>query len=159
MQVNIIRHYRTQFTFWGVGAGGGSPQGYPSIPAGRGLAPRTYKTLAFVHTLSYCTYMKKPIQIRVEEEELKQWEVAAGSLGMNLSAWIREKCSVGVADNRAKGVPRFADLPHLGGGVAAAKRDLQLAETAAVEARKGKQCAHGVSKGYHCWQCRGVAVV
>lgn len=41
-------------------------------------------------------------------------------------------------------------LPILGESRSQAKR---------IGAQQGKKCAHGVGKGYHCWQCRGLAII
>lgn len=150
-----LRGSGKDFTFLGVGAGGGSPQGYPSIPAGRGLASRTYKSLDFVRTLSYCTYMKKPIQIRVEDGDLEDWTRKAGESGKSLSAWIRERCN-GVADNKAEGMRGVAGVPAVAGSFIAEVGDVPIAEKPKAGVRT---CVHGVAKGWHCWQCRGVAVV
>ena len=37
--------------------------------------------------------MKKPIQIKVDEVDLREWNERAAAAGMSLSAWIRLKCA------------------------------------------------------------------
>lgn len=46
------------------------------------------------------------------------------------------------------GLKTASELPVLGESRSEAKR---------IGAQTGKKCKHGIAKGYHCWQCGGIA--
>ena len=62
---------------------------------------RTYAVLN-VHTV------KKPIQIKVDEEDLSKWKLLAAEAQVNLSEWIRLKCA-GAVDTSVI-IPQYTDF-------------------------------------------------
>ena len=52
--------------------------------------------------------MKKPIQIKVDEEDLSKWKLLAAEAQVNLSEWIRLKCA-GAVDTSVI-IPQYTDF-------------------------------------------------
>jgi len=99
-------------------------------------------------------------KLRLTEEELAEWKAQAANEAMTLAAWIREKCNDG-----CNGSPVREAEP-----VRVARRSTVPTQLDAVgtegprgkvttEKRGGPMCKHGVAKGWHCWQCKGMAVI
>lgn len=99
------------------------------------------------------------LYIRIADYEKQEWERAAEADGLNLSEWIRGRCN---ADNvkQEASIPKPTDLatdrPATRKAVAEASTPCHSEVAAPV--RSQKVCEHGTSRGYHCWQCRGLAV-
>lgn len=84
------------------------------------------------------------LKIRVTGVELEGWEAQAEESGLNLSEWVRQKLNAEDAHKVAESVAKRLD-------------DKVNPEADPPTRQKVKTCVHGVQKGWHCWQCRGVA--
>jgi len=73
--------------------------------------------------------------IKVEDVDWQHWKDQAHEAGITLSAWIRDRCNGEV------------------------KLKLPSSVVIEKEVKLGPRCDHGVAKGYHCWQCGGLAVI
>jgi hypothetical protein len=63
-------------------------------------------------------------------------------------------------DRNSQGVRSAGKVRLAESGTRAPKRAPEPARESAPEERpKGKTCEHGKSRGYHCWQCGGLAKV
>ena len=89
----------------------------------------------------------KRIQLRVSELELSDWKDRAKESGKTLTAWIRYRCN---------GAPYDQTL-RCGKAVDVVTGEMLTKVERAI--KKGPTCEHGVHKGYHCWQCKGMAVI
>lgn len=85
----------------------------------------------------------KGLNIRATEIEMDEWHALAKQEGMSLSDWVRSRL---VPDAHVAAEAVATDLD-----------DRQNPEADPPTRQKSKTCAHGVSKGWHCWQCRGLA--
>lgn len=104
------------------------------------------------------------LNIRVPDKDVQTWKEKAQAAGKNLSEWIREQCNltatgqvVVLRSENAGGEPedhRISKVPR-----ARKVREDVGREPVAGGVMPGKTCVHGVQKGYHCWQCRGMANV
>jgi hypothetical protein len=90
---------------------------------------------------------------RFEEGDIEGWKRAAEREGLTLSEWMRRRLNGAGSDN--SDVPRVRAVRAGGGGVDAAGGDVVRSEPEG----RGRTCVHGVGKGYHCWQCKGLAEV
>jgi hypothetical protein len=88
--------------------------------------------------------MKTQWNMRIEQEELDSWKAAAKEDGMLVTEWIRQLCNAELA----QAVPDHSILEK---GV--------VTEKVENAPKPKKTCKHGKEKGYHCWQCGGVAQV
>lgn len=90
--------------------------------------------------------------MRIEEEELAEWRRKSGE--KSVSEWIREQCNPSrVVEVEEVGEPekRVSLLDGL---------KLPVLGEAEKVAEAGRQaCRHNILKGYHCWQCGGVAKI
>jgi hypothetical protein len=86
---------------------------------------------------------KKPIQLRVAESDLEQWQKRADEAGESLSEWIRERC------NQNSDVSGMGGVPVEGRSTPAPERpkSRKLAFAEQVAGRTG----HDV--GCACFQC------
>ena len=62
----------------------------------------------------------------------------------------------GAEDQNRADVPRIERVHPVERGLVAEVGNVSIAEKPKAGIRA---CVHGVAKGWHCWQCRGVAVV
>jgi hypothetical protein len=85
--------------------------------------------------------MDATIKLRCLSGELERWKAQAEEENETLSSWIRARCNGAIE----------------AGAVAQSLDDRVNPEADLPTRRKVKQCAHGVEKGSHCWQCRGLA--
>lgn len=112
---------------------------------------------------------KVPIQIRVDQADLREWQRKAAEAGKSVSEWIRERCNqdAGLSgDNGVRLVRRRAvdacpteRIEAYRPIVEPQNPEADEVPEALEQKRKGKQCKHGVSKSWHCWQCGGLAVI
>ena len=77
---------------------------------------------------------------RIEKIDLDWWEAKAKRDGLSLSEWIRRRCN---AD----------ETPLL------SKERVDEILVKDPTRQKAKTCSHGKTKGFHCWQCGGLAKV
>ena len=98
---------------------------------------------------------KKLFTMKVEEEELAEWKAKAGT--QSLAAWIKERCSG--EDSRVPDVPREAEVPasRRRKSVTRGIEGLPVVGEQPTGSEEGPKCRHGIGKGYHCWQCGGLA--
>lgn len=105
--------------------------------------------------------------VYVEAGDLNRLTEKARESGQTLVEWARETL-LGELENSAK-------LPRPDGVRLVRRRSVDSCPTetieldavaaegprgkATVERRSEKQCKHGVGKGWHCWQCGGIAVI
>lgn len=86
----------------------------------------------------------KGLYIRATEIEMDEWRALAEQEGLTLSDWVRGK---------------LAGDAHKSAEAVAGKLDDAVNPEADPPTRKRvKACEHGVIRGWHCWQCKGVAV-
>jgi len=94
---------------------------------------------------------KKLRTIHVEDMDWDQWKDRAREAGISLSEWIRATCNAEPPLNSpAKSTVRVGKA-----------LDVVTGELLTKVERKSNVpcCEHGIPKGYHCWQCRGMAVI
>jgi len=106
--------------------------------------------------------------VYVESADADRMEKLARSEGKTLVEWMRETLVGELEANSA--VPRTKPIRVAGrravpngdsGGVGVS--DVAASAGKRVDATestsKGPTCKHGISKGWRCWQCRGVAII
>jgi hypothetical protein len=95
------------------------------------------------------------VTLRLAEIERAEWTRQANLAGLSLSEWIRKRC----ANGHNNGV-RPADPASLDQRSASAP-ERAAGDTREPEAipRSKNTCVHGKRKGFHCWQCGGLAKV
>jgi|KBSMisStaDraftv2_1062788.scaffolds.fasta_scaffold06274_4 hypothetical protein len=118
--------------------------------------------LTCTHTARTCTHMlETTIKLRVSAAELARWKEKAAKDEIPVSEFIRD-CVNSICD--------IGDLPLMsaaGGELrkpGATESGLPERVTPPPPSKDFdrtpiKKCAHGVAKGYHCWQCQGSAVI
>lgn len=84
--------------------------------------------------------------VRCEADELEGWKEMAAVDGKLLSEWVRD-----VLNGYDGAEPRKA-VARIGRKLSTPPAEMQAAPT-----KKLKTCGHGTKKGYHCWQCGGLA--
>jgi len=108
---------------------------------------------------------QKRFEMRVEDTELAEWKKRAESQSTTLAEWIRERCNDEVQSRKSD---EDTGKGRRKGGVAMRLRK-EADDTAGSNEgtvtgsdeghRRIKTCKHGAARGYHCWQCKGVAVI
>lgn len=85
-------------------------------------------------------------KLRVPTTELEEWKRKAGPRG--LARWIRERCNEDLERMHSRDVGTEARI----------EADVSVHDE---DKKTGKRrvCAHGIEKGYRCWQCGGIAVI
>lgn len=96
------------------------------------------------------------ISLRVPEADYEEWKKKAGDRA--LSDWIRERC------NESGGVPsvREEDGVRAPGGRKSGAKGIDGLPVLGKGVERGvteRVCPHGTPRGYHCWQCGGLAEV
>jgi len=95
---------------------------------------------------------KRPIQIRVEDAELAEWNLRADNAALSLSAWIRERCN---ANGDDKAVRRDGDLDLGQRSAVASPRPASQADfNSEIDATVARKTAHEI--GCDCIYCKRV---
>jgi hypothetical protein len=99
--------------------------------------------------------MKQPHNFRFVSTDVQTWKKQADALGLTLTEWITRKCNGVDRSVLQKGAISEGD------GLAANPVATAHETTCGPQKppAKKKTCKHGVERGYHCWQCGGVAVI
>ena len=110
--------------------------------------------------------------IYLEQGDLGKVTKMAREEGKTVVEWMREMISGTIeaeevpslkeANESDKGVQDVrggVKVPGDGGRKSNAGRSRAVGGTGAVLRGGGKTCVHGVSKGYNCWKCGGLAKV
>ena len=84
------------------------------------------------------------ITMRITPEQSTRWKERADREGKKLSQWIRDRCDDATLVSERKQM---------------VENDRKFMAAITKPTRLVKQCVHGTDKGYHCWQCRGLAVI
>jgi len=95
--------------------------------------------------------------VYLENEAVDRMLEKARGEGKTLVEWAREALVAELEDN--SGLPRPEPVRVARRRASAIERLPELAEAPAVEADGQKRCKHGTPKGWHCWQCGGMAII
>src|SRR5215475_5429008 len=107
--------------------------------------------------------MSKTISFRVDEEDYEMWSAEAKRENRSLSNWIVARMRSTFDENTARSVLTSGEEKARDSSTQALKeQDVGMEANSDVQ-RVGRgrvaMCEHGTPRGYHCWQCRGVAKV
>ena len=95
--------------------------------------------------------MKKPIQIQVDEVDLREWNERAAAAGMSLSAWIRLKCATEIpGSNPGREAEHVASGSTEAGGLKPPSAKPKSAKQSLAEA-VAERTRHPV--GHQCFEC------
>jgi len=94
----------------------------------------------------------KRFEMRLDEDELARWQVAARSEGLTVSEWIRGACNEKSEAMDGGGAARGEEG---GGGSGGSREEAGSVRKKAGSVRKAA-CDHGVEKGWRCSLCGGI---
>ena len=110
-----------------------------------------YLSCLLTHLSGLCHYLgMAALHIRdIGDIQLREWKVAAAKEGKTLKGWVvgRLRGSDSVSEVRD-----VAPVQVFGGQVSSA-------DGASKSTKSVSTCVHGTTKGFHCWQCGGMAKI